>query len=84
MIRDLITAPTSIAAQADLLADSEFLALILPGAEHATTKELMEMTPFKDHLFSMGWRTNEDGTKRYGIDVGEAENDNDEKKGEER
>jgi len=76
--------PCSIAAQASLLADSEFLALIPPGAEHATTKELMEMTPFKDHLFSMGWRTNEDGTKRYGIDVGEAENDNDEKKGEER
>ena len=82
MIRDLITAPTSIDAQADLLADSKFLALIPPGAEHASTKELMEMTPFKDHLFSIGWRTNEDGTKRYGIDVGEAEHDNDEKKGE--
>jgi hypothetical protein len=79
----LITAPTIIAAQADLLADSKFLALIPPGTEHATTKELMEMTPFKDRLFSMGWRTNGDGTKRYGIDVGEAENDNDEKKGEE-
>lgn len=54
MIRDLITAPTSIAAQADLLADSEFLALIPPSAEHATAKELIEMTPFKDHLFSIG------------------------------
>jgi len=84
VIRDLIIAPTSIAAQASLLADSEFLALIPPGAEHATAKEVMEMTPFKDHLFSMGWRTNEDGTKRYGIDVGDADHDNDEKKGAER
>jgi hypothetical protein len=65
--------PCSIAAQASLLADADFLALIPDGAEHLTRKELMEITPFKDHLFSMGWWDNKDGTRRFGIDVGKAD-----------
>lgn len=65
--------PCSIAAQASLLADADFLALIPDGAEHMTRKELMEITPFKDHLFSMGWWDNKDGTRRFGIDVGQAD-----------
>ncbi|TIA61168.1 hypothetical protein D6C77_03631 [Aureobasidium pullulans] len=67
--------PCSIAAQASLLADSEFLSLIPPEAEHATTEQLMQMTPFRDHLFSMGWWTNANGARRFGIDIGKADFD---------
>lgn len=67
--------PCSIAAQASLLAGSEFLALIPDGAEHMTRKELMEITPFKDHLSSLGWWDNKDGTRRFGIDVGQADHE---------
>jgi hypothetical protein len=47
--------PCSIAAQASLLADSKFLDMIPEEAANATLDELMQITPFKDHLFSMGW-----------------------------
>lgn len=65
--------PCSIAAQASLFADSEFIDLIPPGAECLSDKELAETTPFKDHLFSMGWWEKEGEEKRtFGIDVGQA------------
>jgi hypothetical protein len=67
--------PCSIAAQASLLAGSKFLDMIPEGAENATLEELMEMTPFKDHLFSMGWWDDGNGGKRFGIDVGMADFD---------
>jgi hypothetical protein len=62
--------PCSIAAQASLLAESKFLDMIPEGAETATLEELMQMTPFKDHLFSMGWWDDGNGGRRFGIDVG--------------
>jgi hypothetical protein len=65
--------PCSIAAQASLLADSKFLDMIPAGAENATAEELMKMTPFVDHEFSMGWWDDEDGGRRFGIDVGKAD-----------
>lgn len=65
--------PCSIAAQASLLADSKFLEMIPAGAENATAKELMKMTPFVDHQFSMGWWDDENGGRRFGIDVGQAD-----------
>jgi hypothetical protein len=37
--------------------------------------ELMQMTPFKDHLFSMGWWDDDMGGRRFGIDVGMADFD---------
>jgi hypothetical protein len=67
--------PCSIAAQASLLADSKFLDMIPEGAENATLEELMQMTPFKDHLFSMGWWDDGMGGRRFGIDVGMADFD---------
>jgi hypothetical protein len=67
--------PCSIAAQASLLADSKFLDLIPEGAQHATLRELTELTPFKDHLFSMGWWDDGNGGRRFGIDVGMADFD---------
>jgi hypothetical protein len=65
--------PCSIAAQASLLADSEFLDMIPTGAENATAEELMKMTPFVDHQFSMGWWDDENGGRRFGIDIGKAD-----------
>jgi hypothetical protein len=65
--------PCSIAAQASLLADSKFLDMIPAGAENATAEELMKMTPFVDHQFSMGWWDDENGGRRFGIDVGQAD-----------
>lgn len=35
----------------------------------------MQMTPFKDHLFSMGWWDDGMGGRRFGIDVGMADFD---------
>jgi hypothetical protein len=67
--------PCSIAAQASLLADSKFLDMIPDGAGNATLEELMQMTPFKDHLFSMGWWDDGMGGRRFGIDVGMADFD---------
>lgn len=67
--------PCSIAAQASLLADSKFLDMVPEGAENATLEELMQMTPFKDHLFSMGWWDDGAGGRRFGIDVGMADFD---------
>ncbi|KAG9643529.1 hypothetical protein KCV04_g4624, partial [Aureobasidium melanogenum] len=65
--------PCSIAAQASLFADSEFIDLIPPGAECLSDKELAETTPFKDHLFSLGWWEKEgEAEKTFGIDVGQA------------
>jgi hypothetical protein len=64
--------PCSIAAQASLLADSRFLDLIPAGAENASAKELMQMSPFVDHEFSMGWWDDDNGGRRFGIDVGVA------------
>lgn len=65
--------PCSIAAQASLSADSDFIDLIPPGAECLSDKEPTETTPFKDHLFSMGWWEKEGGEKRtFGIGVGQA------------
>jgi hypothetical protein len=46
--------PCSIAAQASLLADSKFLDMIPPGTENASADDLMQMSPFVDHEFSMG------------------------------
>jgi hypothetical protein len=69
--------PCSIAAQASQLADSKFLDLIPAGAENATAEELMKMTPFVDHEFSMGWWDDENGGRRFGIDVGKADFDKD-------
>jgi hypothetical protein len=74
--------PCSIAAQASLLADSKFLNMIPDGADNATLEELMEMTPFKDHLFSMGWWDDGNGGRRFGIDVGMADFDKGEDDGE--
>jgi hypothetical protein len=65
--------PCSIAAQASLLADSKFLDMIPAGAENATAEELMKMTPFVDHQFSMGWWDDENGGRRFGIDIGKAD-----------
>jgi len=65
--------PCSIAAQASLLAGAEFLRLIDPGSESLSNTKLGQTTPFSDHLFSMGWWTKEDGTRRFGIDIGQAE-----------
>jgi hypothetical protein len=67
--------PCSIAAQASLLADSKFLDMIPEGAENATLEELIQMTPFRDHLFSMGWWDDGNGGRRFGIDVGMADFD---------
>jgi hypothetical protein len=67
--------PCSIAAQASLLADSKFLDMIPEGAENATLEELMQMTPFKGHLFSMGWWDDGNGGRRFGIDIGMADFD---------
>ena len=64
--------PCSIAAQASLLADSKFLDMIPEGTEDKTVRELMQMTPFKDHLFSLGWWDDGAGGWRFGIDVGMA------------
>jgi hypothetical protein len=64
--------PCSIAPQASLLADSKFLDLIPAGAENATPKELMERTPFIDHVFTMGWWDDDSGGRRSGTDVGKA------------
>ncbi|CAD0085539.1 unnamed protein product [Aureobasidium mustum] len=65
--------PCSIAAQASLFADSEFIDLIPPGAESLSDEKLAETTPFKDHLFSLGWWEKEGGEKRtFGVDVGQA------------
>ncbi|KAG9692561.1 hypothetical protein KCU95_g7404, partial [Aureobasidium melanogenum] len=65
--------PCSIAAQASLFADSEFIDMIPPGAERLSDKELAETAPFKDHLFSLGWWEKEDEAERtFGIDVGQA------------
>jgi hypothetical protein len=69
--------PCSIAAQASLLADSQFLNLIPACAENATAEELMQMTPFVDREFSMGWWDDENGGRRFGIDVGVADFDKD-------
>jgi hypothetical protein len=74
--------PCSIAAQASLLADSKFLDMIPEGAENATLEELIRMTPFKDHLFSMGWWDDGMGGRRFGIDVGTADFDKGEEDGE--
>jgi hypothetical protein len=75
-VSNLITKnPCSIAAQASLLADSKFLDMIPEGAENATLEELMQMTPFKGHLFSMGWWDDGMGGRRFGIDVGMADFD---------
>jgi hypothetical protein len=65
--------PCSIAAQASLLADSKFLDMIPAGAENATAEELMQMTPFVDHQFSMGWWDDENGGRWFGIDIGKAD-----------
>lgn len=65
--------PCSIAAQASLLAGSEFLRLIPPGSQALSNTKMAQVTPFKDHLFSIGWWTQEDGSRRFGIDVGQAE-----------
>jgi len=67
----------SIAAQASLLAGSKFLDLIPAGAENATAEELMQMTPFVDHEFSMGWWDDGNGGRRFGIDIGRADFDRD-------
>jgi len=76
--RDLLPKnPCSIAAQASLLADSQFLDKIPPGAENATAEELMQMTPFVDHEFSMGWWDDGNDGRRFGIDVGRADYDRD-------
>jgi len=69
--------PCSIAAQASLLAGSKFLDLIPAGAENATAEELMQMTPFVDHEFSMGWWDDDNGGRRFGIDIGKADFDRD-------
>jgi len=74
--------PCSIAAQASLLADSKFLDMIPEEAANATLEELMQMTPFKDHLFSMGWWDDGMGGRRFGIDVGMADFDRGEVEGE--
>jgi hypothetical protein len=68
--------PCSIAAQASLLADSKFLDMIPAGAEDATAEELMKMTPFVDHQSSMGWWDDENGGRRFGIDIGKADFNN--------
>ncbi|KAG9557915.1 hypothetical protein KCU71_g10548, partial [Aureobasidium melanogenum] len=65
--------PCSIAAQASLLAGAEFLRLIPPGTQALSNTKMVQVTPFRDHLFSIGWWTQEDGTRRFGIDVGQAE-----------
>ncbi|KAH0370695.1 hypothetical protein KCU65_g2265, partial [Aureobasidium melanogenum] len=65
--------PCSIAAQASLLAGAEFLRLIPPGSQILSNTKMAQVTPFKDHLFSIGWWTQEDGTRRFGIGVGQAE-----------
>lgn len=65
--------PCSIAAQVSLLAGAEFLRLIPPGSQALSNTKMVQVTPFKDHLFSIGWWTQEDGTRRFGIDVGQAE-----------
>ena len=74
--------PCSIAAQASLLADSKFLDMIPEEAANATLEELMQMTPFKDHLFSMGWWNDGMGGRRFGIDIGMADFDRGEVEGE--
>lgn len=73
--------PCSIVAQASLFADSELLGLITPGSEHCTSKELMQMAPFKDHVFSLGWWDKSDGSRRFGIDVGRADAQDDKTEG---
>ncbi|KAH0283938.1 hypothetical protein KCU62_g8649, partial [Aureobasidium sp. EXF-3399] len=65
--------PCSIAAQTSLLAGADFLRLIDSGSESLSNTKMAQTTPFKDHLFSMGWWTREDGTRRFGIDIGQAE-----------
>jgi hypothetical protein len=74
--------PCSIAAQASLLADSKFLDMIPEEAANATLDELMQITPFKDHLFSMGWYDDGNGGRRFGIDVGMADFDRGEDEGD--
>jgi len=69
--------PCSIAAQASLIADSKFLDLIPAGAGNATAEEFMQMTPFVDRQFSMGWWDDGNGGRRFGIDVGRADFDRD-------
>jgi hypothetical protein len=49
--------------------------MIPEGAENAILGELMQMTPFKDHLLSMGWWDDGNGGRRFGIDVGVADFD---------
>ncbi|KAG9687355.1 hypothetical protein KCU95_g11132, partial [Aureobasidium melanogenum] len=65
--------PCSITAQASLVAGAEFLRLIPPGSQALSNTKIAQLTPFKDHLFSIGWWTQEDGTRRFGIDTGQAE-----------
>lgn len=75
--------PTSIAAIASLLADSEFLAEkeggILKGAEWMDAAELKRQGVFEGYMFSLGWwwKSQEDASKEswdargFGIDVGQ-------------
>lgn len=74
----LIENPSCIAAQASLLFDSKLLDMIPANAESATPEELMQMTPFVDHQFSMGMWDDGNGGRRFDIDVGVAEFDRDE------
>lgn len=64
--------PQSIAAVASLLADSDMLRDIPPGAEFMTDKELRRNGVLEGCLYSIGW-WGEDRNRRFGIDMGEAE-----------
>lgn len=65
--------PGSVAAVASLLVGSELLTRIPEGAEFMGPRELEEEV-FKGMVFTMGW-WGEEGNRRFGIDVGQAERD---------
>ena len=67
--------PTSIAAMASLLADSEVLSgdVIGPQSEWQSDEALRREWFSAGYLFSLGWWGGEGEERRFGIDVGEAE-----------
>ncbi|KAK3720453.1 hypothetical protein LTR37_003866 [Vermiconidia calcicola] len=67
--------PCSIAAVASLLVDSKILDMISSVSQRRSDTELL--APFGGYLFSMGWWAGAEGEvsrRRFGIDVGTADN----------
>lgn len=62
--------PSSIAAQASLLAGADFLKSVPTDAGMRRDEDLMKTESFTDRLFSLAWWETSDGTSRFGIDAG--------------